>query len=69
MISEENGFRADFKVGIIQTAKKDAVAVLKEKYQGIWKRNAGNKKLVSKQCCEINKRAESEARSVCIIFV
>jgi hypothetical protein len=64
LVSEDNGFQAEFKVGIIQTAKKDAVSILREKYEGICKENTGTKKLISKQLCDIKKRAESEALEV-----
>jgi hypothetical protein len=63
-VSEENGFRADFKVGIMRTKKIDVVSSLREKYERICKENAGTKKLNSKQLNDIKTRAESEAQSV-----
>lgn len=67
-VTKENGFQAEFKVGIIRTAKTKVESLLKDKYEGIiLKENASIKKLTSKQLCEINKRSSSEAKNVCMI--
>jgi len=66
VVTPEKNWTAEFKLGIIQTAKREAEKLLKEKYQRQWneKGEKENKKLTSKQRCEIDKQAKEGAKKV-----
>jgi len=70
IVSDQN-WTAEFRVGIIQTAKRNIEDVLRDKYERVWKKKEGNanRNLTTKQKLDFGKQAKEEILKVKMAFI